>query len=158
MTFALVLVFFFALFQLPPARSWLPGQRDRAAWAAGLFFLGAGVLHFATPERYLSMMPPALPAPLLLVWISGVAEILCGAAFLPRRTRRLAAWATIALLFAILPANVHVALAGETIEGLPASSVYYLLRVPFQLFYVVWVAWAGGLLGRRAQTVADARS
>lgn len=158
MTFALVLVFFFVLFQLPPIARRLPAQRDRAAWAAGFFFAGAGVLHFVTPERYVAMIPPALPAPELLVWLSGAAEIACGAALLPRRSRRAAAFATIALLFAVLPANVHVALAGGSIDGLPSSRAYYLARVPFQLIYVAWVAWAGGLrLRARTYPAAEAR-
>ena len=153
MTFALVLLVFFALFELPLFRRFpaLASRRDRAAWAAGLFFLGAGLLHFLTPARYVEMMPPALPAPLLLVWLSGAAEMACGAALLPRRTRRLAAWAAIALLFAVLPANLHVALSGGSIEGLPAARAYYLLRIPFQLVYVGWVAYAGGLIPARAR-------
>lgn len=148
MTFALFLVGLFALFQLPLFRTRLPSQRDRAAWAAGLFFIVAGALHFVTPGRYLAMMPPFLPAPELLVWLSGLAEMACGAALLPRRTRRPAAWATIALLIAILPANVYVALSGQSVEGLPSNRIYYLVRVPIQLVYVAWVAWAGGLVAR----------
>lgn len=153
MTFALVLLALFGVLQLPPASRRLPTQRDRAAWAAGLFFIGSGLLHFAMPERYLAMMPPLLPAPLLLVYLSGVAEMVCGTALLPRTTRRMAAWATIALLLAILPANVYVAASGGAIEGLPQNPVYYWVRVPFQLVYVVWVAWAGGLVPRRGEAL-----
>lgn len=147
MTFALVLLTLFLFLQLPFLRRHpsLRTQRDRAAVAAGLFFIAAGALHFVSPARYIAMIPEALPIPMLWVALSGIAEIACGAFLLPRRTRKAAAWATIALLFAILPANVHVALSGASIEGLPAAGWYYVARIPFQLAYVAWVAFAGAL-------------
>lgn len=153
MTFALVLLTLFFVLQLPwlRRRPGLRTQRDRAAVAAGLFFVAAGALHFLSPARYLVMIPPALPAPMLWVVLSGAGEAACGVGLLRRSTRRTAAWCTVALLFAILPANVHVALSGQAIEGLPSAGWYYMARIPFQLVYVAWVVWAGGLL-RRSRT------
>ncbi|HEX4948372.1 MAG TPA: DoxX family protein, partial [Blastocatellia bacterium] len=43
-----------------------------------MFFVGAGVMHFVTPEFYLKIMPPYLPWHLELVYLSGVLEILLG--------------------------------------------------------------------------------
>jgi uncharacterized membrane protein len=148
MLFALVLFALFALLHLPPLRSraGLRSAPERAAVAAGLFFVLAGLLHFLQPARYDAMIPPFLPAPRLWTLLSGAAQVLCGLGLLTPRFRRTAAWATVALLFAILPANIHVALTGGSVEGMPQSRGYYLARVPFQLLYVVWVAWAGGLL------------
>ena len=42
----------------------------------GIFFVGAGVLHFVNPGFYLKFMPPYLPWPLALVYLSGLAELL----------------------------------------------------------------------------------
>ncbi|MCY1019790.1 DoxX family membrane protein [Pyxidicoccus sp. MSG2] len=147
MTFSLVLLTFFALLHLPPLRR-LPAlatPRDRAAVAAGLFFIGAGVMHFLMPARYEAMIPPQLPSPLFWVLLSGVFQVAGGVGMLLQRTRRLAALGLIALLLAILPANLHEAAANSASHVLPLPDWYFWLRIPFQLVYIAWVAWAGGL-------------
>ena len=81
------------------------------------FYIVAGVNHFRAPEFYVAIMPPYLPWHLELVYLSGVAEIVCGVGLLIPRTRVLAAWATIALLIAVFPANIHVALNNVPMAG-----------------------------------------
>jgi len=108
----------------------------------GAFYIFAGVNHFRVPDFYVAIMPPYLPWHLELVWLSGVAEIVCGVGLLIPRTRRLAAWATIALLIAVYPANIHVALhnvpmAGQS-EGLGA---WNWVRLPFQFVLIAWAWW-----------------
>src|SRR6516162_3713441 len=71
-------------------------------------FVGAGMNHFINPDFYVSFMPPYLPWPLELVWISGVCEILGGIGVLIRPLRRIACWGLIALLIAVFPANVQL--------------------------------------------------
>jgi uncharacterized membrane protein len=148
MTFALLLLTFFALLHLPPLRRLpaLAAPEARAAVAAGLFFIGAGALHFAMPARYDAMIPPQLPSPRFWVLLSGAFQIAGGVGLLFRRTRRLAALGVIALLVAILPANIHEAVRSSGPKVLPMPDWYFWLRIPFQLVYIAWVAWAGGLL------------
>ncbi|HEY8215108.1 MAG TPA: DoxX family protein, partial [Methylocystis sp.] len=59
----------------------------------------AGVGHFVNPATFVSMVPPALPSPLALVYISGVAEIAGGLGLLVPwpRLRQLASFGLIAL-------------------------------------------------------------
>jgi len=64
----------------------------RAVYLLTSLFIGAGVLHFLKPETYLRIMPPALPAPRLLVLLSGVAEVAGGGGLLVPATRRGACW------------------------------------------------------------------
>lgn len=147
MSFALVLFTLFALLHLPPLRR-LPAlatPADRAAVAAGLFFIGAGVMHFLMPARYAAMIPPQLPSPHFWVLLSGAFQVAGGVGMLLERTRRLAALGLVALLVAILPANIHEAQANTASHVLPFPDWYFWLRIPFQLVYVAWVAWAGGL-------------
>lgn len=66
-----------------------------------LFYIVAGVLHFTNPEFYLAIMPHYLPYHLELVYLSGVAEIICGLFLFSKKTRALGAWLTIALLIAV---------------------------------------------------------
>ena len=111
-------------------------------WLAALFFVVAGANHFRQPEIYLGMMPPALPWPEALNYISGAAEILGGLGLLLVCTRRLAAWGLLALLVAVFPANLHVALQGK-MPGLDVSPLTLWLRLPFQFVFMAWVWWVG---------------
>jgi uncharacterized membrane protein len=107
---------------------------------AGPFFIGAGALHFVKPEPYRAIMPPYIPAPDVMVAISGVAEAVGGAGLLVPRTRRWAGWWLVATLVAIFPANVHMALApGRYERHVPGGRVGLYARLPFQLVFIAWV-------------------
>ncbi len=71
-------------------------------------YIVAGLNHFINPGIYLSIMPPLLPQPAMLVYISGICEIIFGILLLPLFTRRFAAWCIILLLVAIFPANIQM--------------------------------------------------
>lgn len=106
-------------------------------FALGLFFVPAGVLHFLNPSFYLRMMPPQLPFPLELVYLSGAAEILFGVLVLIEKTRRPAAWGLVALLAAVFPANLYLAFHPEIFPGVPP--LIFWIRLPFQALFVFWV-------------------
>jgi uncharacterized membrane protein len=103
-------------------------------------FVAAGSLHFLTPQVYLKIMPPHLPAPGLLVQISGVAEILGGVGLIVPSTRHAAAWGLVALLIAVLPANIYMAVAHLRFPGFMGESWAQWARVPLQLPLIYW-AW-----------------
>ncbi len=103
-----------------------------------VLFTVAGSLHFLLPQTYLKSMPPSLPAPLALVYISGAAEILGGLGLLVPATRIFAAWGLVALLIAVLPANIHMALDHTRFASIPVWALW--LRIPLQLPLIFW-AW-----------------
>lgn len=86
------------------------------------------------------MMPPALPWPEALNYLSGAAEILGGLGLLLPPTRRAAGWGLIALLVAVFPANIYVATQGQ-MPGLEVSPLGLWLRLPFQAVFIAWVWW-----------------
>jgi uncharacterized membrane protein len=106
-----------------------------------LFFVGAGVLHFARPDLYLQIMPPYLPHPLELVYVSGFFEVLGGAGLLVRPLRSAAGYGLLALLVAVFPANIQMAV--DTVGGQPGSvrSWVAVLRLPLQVPLLLWVYW-----------------
>ncbi len=61
------------------------------------FYIAAGVLHFVLPRFYLRIMPPYIPYPKLVVYLSGLIEIGLGAMLTLTDTRSLAPWALILL-------------------------------------------------------------
>jgi len=105
----------------------------------GLFFMAAGVNHFLNTPFYVSIIPPYLPWPVALVYISGVAEIGLGGLLLFERWSRLAAWGLIALLIAVFPANVHMALHPELYPW--ASALGLWLRLSLQGVLIAWAYW-----------------
>lgn len=108
-------------------------------WLFGLLFVLAGVNHFLRPAFYVRIMPPYLPWHLELVYLSGVFEVLLGAMLLVPRTTRLAAWGLIALLVAVFPANIHMALHPELFPEIPAAALW--LRLPLQGVLIAWAFW-----------------
>jgi uncharacterized membrane protein len=82
-----------------------------AAIAVGLaaIFVLTGVAHFAPPMRrdLVAIVPPRLPAPALLVTVTGVLELLGAAGLLLPVTRVAAAVCLLALMLAMFPANVY---------------------------------------------------
>lgn len=102
---------------------------------AGMLII-AGILHFLKPKFYLKIMPDYLPASLLLVILSGIAEIICGLLLVFPNTQTIGAYLTIALFVAVFPANIEM------------SRKYYLrrkkgfwltiLRLPLQIVLIWW--------------------
>jgi uncharacterized membrane protein len=104
-----------------------------------LFFIAAGANHFRDSSFYLSIMPPYLPEPYLLVIVSGAAEIILGIALLVPRLTRPAGWGLIALLIAVFPANVHMALHANDYPAIPSALLW--LRLPLQGVFMLWAYW-----------------
>ncbi len=85
--------------------------------ALALLMMGAGVMHFVAPEAYTRIVPPFLPWPRAIVFVSGAVEFAAGAGLLWQPTRSLAAWTIMALLVAVFPANLYMAAANIQSEG-----------------------------------------
>ncbi len=86
-------------------------------WLMAAFYVAAGLNHFVHPSFYLPMIPPSLPSPLGIVYVSGAAEVILGALVLLPSTRAIAAWGLVLLLIAVFPANVHIALYDVPLGG-----------------------------------------
>ncbi|UOQ75431.1 DoxX family protein [Hymenobacter sp. 5516J-16] len=106
-------------------------------YVLALLFFGAGVLHFLSPGPFMRIVPPYLPAPLLLVYLSGAAEIAGGLGLLLPATRRLAGWGLVLLLVAVFPANVYMLQTHGAGLAVPLWALW--LRLPLQLVLIVWV-------------------
>ena len=82
-----------------------------AAIAVGLaaMFVVTGIANFAPPLRrdLIAIVPPRLPAPGLLVSVTGVLELLGAAGLLLPATRVAAAVCLLVLMLAMFPANVY---------------------------------------------------
>jgi uncharacterized membrane protein len=102
-----------------------------------------GITHFAVPEPYVKIMPPQLPYPLGLVYLSGFYEILGGIGLLVPPVSQAAAWGLILLFIAVFPANINMAVNHIKIETIPYSDSPWVqaIRLPFQAVFIAWAWW-----------------
>jgi uncharacterized membrane protein len=105
------------------------------------FFGFMGTMHFVIPRSFEAIVPRGVPAR-EAVAVSGVAEIAGGLAVLHPATRRLGRWWLLALLLAVFPANVQMAVKPEQIRGLDLNRVprwALWARLPLQPLAMLWV-------------------
>jgi uncharacterized membrane protein len=126
--------------------------RQRASLAVAVAFAGSAGVHLLRPRSFESIMPRAIPQEhhTNLIYASGLAELIC-AIGLFRRTRW-AAFANVAVLAAVFPANVQMALdSGSGLHQGPADNrVLAWARLPLQAV-MMWAA----LGARRSPTRLD---
>ena len=103
--------------------------------------VSAGVLHFVRPAGFVKIVPAFLPAPYVLVIVSGVFEILGGVGLLVPFARELAALGLIALFVAVFPANVNMAVHDIQPKGAHLPTFLLWLRLPLQVLLVAWAWW-----------------
>jgi uncharacterized membrane protein len=104
----------------------------------GTAYVVAGAGHFIATRMYENIMPDYLPAHHELVLLSGVAEIAGGIGVCVPKLQRPAAWGLVALLVAVMPANIWMAQHPERYPGIPLWAIW--LRLPLQL-PLIWWAW-----------------
>jgi len=100
-----------------------------------------GILHFTSPEPFVRIVPAVLPAPLVLVYLSGIAEIAGGIGILIPKLRRAAGFGLIALYVAVFPANINMALNQLQIGADPIPTWALWMRLPFQFVFIAWAYW-----------------
>jgi uncharacterized membrane protein len=109
--------------------------RSHAA-LAGLL-TAAGVLHFAQPRPFDSIVPRALPgSPRTWTYLSGIAELAVAAAVAHPRTRRAGGLAAAGLFAAVFPANVKMAADWRHAPPLRRAIAYG--RLPLQAPLILW--------------------
>jgi uncharacterized membrane protein len=119
----------------------MPRLRSSAPTGLACIFAVTGVLHFARPSFFDPIMPRMVPSQLSrpLVYGSGMAELACAVGLIRRST-----WASVAstaVLLAVWPANLQMALdAGSgRHEGAMDSAAVAWGRLPLQL-PMLWAA------------------
>lgn len=116
--------------------------------ALALFYGVAGVFHLAMPAPFLTIMPTGVPAPELVVQMTGWAE-LAGAAALVQgwssAWRRAGGWGLATYALCVWPANInHMAMDMARIDG-GLGLAYHIPRMLAQPV-LIWAAlWAGGV-------------
>ena len=114
-------------------------------WLLALSFVAVGVENFRNPGLFVAIVPPYLPEPLALVYVSGIFEILGGLGLVVPQTRRAAGWGLLALLVAVYPANIHMLANDVYLDGMPQERWILWVRMPFQFVFAFGVLIASEL-------------
>jgi uncharacterized membrane protein len=115
--------------------------QDSARYALAVMFVVTATAHFNKMKHDLARMIPAhFPQPLVLVYITGVLELMGALGLLLPQFRTLAATCLIALLVGMFVANVNAAGKGVTLRGKPPTPLW--LRAPMQIFFIALLWWS----------------
>jgi uncharacterized membrane protein len=119
----------------------LSTAQKMAVVVAAVFYIAAGALHFFKPAPYLRIMPAYIPSHAAMVRVSGAFEILGGLGLLVPATRRIAAWLLVALLIAVFPANLYMAMHPVEAGAAGIAPALRWGRLPLQIVLIWWLLW-----------------
>lgn len=105
------------------------------SWIVLILFSLSGILHLVNPAGFLWLMPPWLPEPILLIYLSGVAELVAAAGLLLKQ--RWAPIFTVLVLLGVWPANWWFAI--DALSTNPDIALAAWLRLPLQI-PLIWFA------------------
>jgi len=103
-------------------------------------FVPAGVTLMPNHADMVAMVPPAVPFPSAMVYITGVLEFLGALGLIIVRTRRAAGYCLTLLFVVMLPANIYAATANIPFAGEPPTPLWQ--RIPEQILYIAVALWA----------------
>ncbi|WP_294264298.1 MauE/DoxX family redox-associated membrane protein [uncultured Chryseobacterium sp.] len=96
----------------------------------------AGILHFVKPNIFIKIMPSYIPFHLQMVYISGIAEVLCGLLLIFPQTQKAGAYLSIFLFIGVFPANIEMAKKFYEVH----HKYFWLTvaRLPLQVVLIWW--------------------
>ena len=106
------------------------------------FFVYAGIMHFIADDKFAAIVPPLLPFPYFIVWVTGGMEIAMGLLLLCPHLRANTGIILGLFLLAVLPANIYMAIAGIPFGDTAASPAALWIRVALQFRLIAVIYWA----------------
>ncbi len=101
------------------------------------FFLG-GIGHFELTRTFVSVVPPYVPFPVEMVYLTGVCEIAGALALLYKPLRHLAGLCLIALTVCVTPVHIQMLIEAEKYKAL--GSILLWVRLIIQPIFI-WIIW-----------------
>jgi uncharacterized membrane protein len=111
-----------------------------------MFYLIAGVAHFAVTDKFVLIVPDWVPFPREIVLLTGACEIAGAVALLVPRLRRMAGVMLALYAVCVFPANIKHAVDGVLLPPMPASWWYHAPRLAFQPVLVWWALFCADVI------------
>ena len=121
--------------------SFLEKYKTLTIFVMGVMYVFIGIKHFTDPQYFLDIVPPQLPSKLFLVYLTGLIEVVGGAAILAPKTRKAGAYLLIFLLVSVFPANIYLYVSETPQSLLGISEADALIRMPFQIPLILLAYW-----------------
>jgi len=115
-------------------------------WAMAAFYLAAGVVHLAAPDKFVPIVPDFVPWPREVVLATGMCEIAGSIALLIPRLRRLAGIMLALYAVCVFPANIKHAIGGIHLPPVPDNWWYHGPRLLMQPVLVWWALFCAGII------------
>jgi len=116
-----------------------------------IFFFIAGILHFIQDDAFANIVPPLLPFPYLIVWVTGVMELILAAGLLIPKYRKLSGLLLAPYLLAVLPANIYMAIGNIPMGETYLTQTQLWIRVALQFPLITLILWASGNISGRVK-------
>ena len=102
-----------------------------------IFLIFGGIQHFISPNNYIAFVPSFLPFTLVIIYVSGLFEILFGLALFFKKLETIGAWGILILMLLFLPIHIW-----DVFSNTPAIGSHNaaLIRLPIQ-FVLIFIAW-----------------
>lgn len=114
------------------------GWRDHARRGLAAAMIVAGITHFTKVDTFVQHLPDWVPSREIIVYLTGVIEIILGGALLFAHAQRKAVGRLVAAyLLAVLPANIYVAVSDVDVTGQPGGA-HAWIRLPLQALFIAW--------------------
>ena len=113
----------------------------KKSWGVGFvfqWFLLGSIVHFVRPGFFLPAMPPQLPHPLMLIYISGVFELLGATGLLFPRWREWAGNGLILLTLCVTPVNIYMWQHPQLFPTIPPALLALRLLIQVLLLACIW--------------------
>ena len=111
--------------------------------------LFTGIAHFTKTNEMIAMLPSILPAKGLLVYITGIIELIGVIGLLSGKISRYTSIVLIVFFICVLPANIVGSLKRVALGGMENGPSYLFFRIPLQLLYIGWTYYFGIKINRK---------
>ena len=102
-----------------------------------ILLIFGGVQHFISPNNYIPFVPSFLPFTMVIIYISGLFEILFGLALFFKKLEIIGAWGILILMLLFLPIHIWDVFSETQAIG---SHNAALIRLPVQIL-LIFIAW-----------------
>jgi uncharacterized membrane protein len=102
------------------------------------WFIVGGVGHFVLTPTFVSIVPPHVPFPLEMVYITGVLEIAGALALLYKPLRHFAGLCLIGLTICVTPVHIQMLIEADKYEALGPALLWARLLFQPVLIWIIW--------------------
>jgi uncharacterized membrane protein len=103
-----------------------------------LFFVVGGQAHFTATGFFVKIVPPYVPWPLLMVYVTGVLELIGAIAIWVPAWRSWAGIGLVALTVCVTPANIYMWMNPELFPEISPSFLGWRLVAQVALIAITW--------------------